>query len=152
MDTVEQQDILLQLNYGELANIVKTDLPLNHEEYSQYTIDEIGNRLLPESIDGKGMHYVAWPQYWKQLKNEFRVLLCTPEKKYQKLRKELSVAANKSHATIVSSIAAVMASQFGVIPGVLVPFCALLLIAILKLGKEAFCSTTNLNMRINDDT
>jgi len=82
------------------------------------------------------------------LKEEFRKLLCTSDKKYLSLRKKLSTNSNKAYTTVVSAIAAAMASQFGVVAGVLMPFCALVLVAILKLGKEAFCANAQLDIHI----
>jgi hypothetical protein len=65
---------------------------------------------------------LSWPEYWSQLKAEFRVLICATDPKYRKLRQELSTAHKKSQTAIVSAIAGAMASQFGVVAGMLVPF------------------------------
>ena len=141
-------EIILTMNCNDLVEMIKSDQRFNRTNLSKLTIEEMGNRLLPEIVDGEGVSYAAWPKYWEQFKNEFMKLICTSDKKYQSLRKELLTAANKSHTTIVSSIAAVMASQFGVTAGVLVPFCALLLIAIIKVGIETFCACASLDVFI----
>jgi hypothetical protein len=142
------QDILLELDQNGLIAVLKSDPRFSEQDFSKYTIEELGDRFLPETIDGAFFHYAVRPRYWDQLKQEFKKLLCTSDKKYASLRKEVSTASNKAYTTIVSSIAAVMASQFGVVPGVLMPFCALILIAILKLGKEAFCACAQLDISV----
>jgi hypothetical protein len=105
------------------------------------SIDKLGNGLLPIAIDGH-VSYFAWPDYWQRLKNEFKIFVCTNDKKYSSLKKSLSTSADKSQTTIVATIAAGMAAQFGVVAGVLVPFVAMCLIVLIRLGKEAFCAAS----------
>ncbi|MGB8657540.1 MAG: hypothetical protein WCE90_07110 [Candidatus Zixiibacteriota bacterium] len=107
----------------------------------QETIDSLGWKLLPYAIDGD-VCYRRPPEYWEQLKREFQLFVCAKDKKYAALRKKLAKSAKKSQTVIVSSIAAAMAAQFGVVAGVLVPFCAMCLIVLLRIGKEAFCAST----------
>jgi hypothetical protein len=104
------------------------------------TIDELGTELMPRAIDGDAM-YAFWPDYWEKLKHEFKLLICTVDERYAELRAKLTASANKTQTGVVSSIAAAMAAQFGVIAGLLVPFVALCLIVLARVGKEAFCST-----------
>ena len=56
-----------------------------HEE----TIDDFGHRLLPKAIDGD-VYYASIPRYWQTLKDEFRVFVCTTDKRYADLRNKLS--------------------------------------------------------------
>lgn len=142
------QSILFELDYKDLIKIVKTDQRFSEQEFSDYTIEEMGERFLPIAIDGVDFNYAFQPKYWEQLKREFKKLLCTSDEKYSSLRSEFSITGNKAYTTVVSSIAAIMASQFGVAAGVLIPFCALILIAVLKLGKEAFCVCAQLDIPI----
>ena len=144
MSTHDFQNILLELDHKDLVGILKSDQRFSEQDFPNYTIDQMGDHFLPETIDGAVFNYAVRPKYWEQLKQEFKKLLCTSDKKYSSLRKDLSEGTK----TIVSSIAAVMATQFGVVAGVLMPFCALLLIAALKLGKEAFCACTQLDIHI----
>jgi hypothetical protein len=131
------------LSSDELLGIVQQSQVMARYEFAKDSIDTIGNATLPRAIDGPVM-YAMWPDYWERLKCEFKILLCTNDKKYAHLRKELGVAAKKSQTAIVSMIAAAMASAFGVVAGVLVPFCALCLVAVAKLGREAFCTVNQL--------
>ena len=75
-------------------------------------------------------------KYWHIMKSEMYILVCTPDKKYTDLRRQLETAGKTSQTTIVSMIAAAMAVHVGMIAGVLVPFCALLLVAVAKVGIE----------------
>jgi hypothetical protein len=112
------------------------------QHLDEQSIDDLGQRYLPLAIDGN-VHYAVPPGYWAHLKEEFRLFLCTKDKKYEHLRKQLSTSADKSHTTIVATIAAAMAVHFGVAAGVLVPFCALCLLAMVRIGKETLCATWN---------
>lgn len=106
------------------------------------SIDELGTELLPRAIDGDAM-YAFWPDYWEKLKHEFKLLVCTSDSKYTEVRQRLASSADKTQATAVSTIAAVMGAQFGVVAGLIVPFVALCLIVLARLGKEAFCAVKN---------
>lgn len=134
-----------ELSPEGLLTIVEASPAMSRARLAQQSIDEIGNATLPRAIDGVVM-YASWPAYWEQLKAEFRLLLCTRDRKYAALRRELRAKGKKSQATIVSLIAAAVASRFGVAAGVLVPFCALCLIAVLRLGREAFCASGKLEL------
>jgi hypothetical protein len=46
-------------------------------------------------------------------------------------------------------IAAAIAVNIGLAAGVLVPFCALCLVALVKVGINAFCAQSTLNIPIN---
>jgi hypothetical protein len=52
---------------------------------------------------------------------------------------------------IVSTIAADVAVNLGVVAGALVPFCAICLIAVLKLGTEAFCQAEQLDVSVGPE-
>ena len=81
------------------------------------------------------------PAIWKNLAREFRVLICTKHKKYAKLRKELSLRSNESTVVLVALVAAALAGALGTAAGVIVPLVALLLRALLMIGKEALCKS-----------
>jgi hypothetical protein len=133
-----------KLSSGDLLTLVEQSPLFSQFDLNTHSIEEIGNLTLPRAIDGSSILYASWPEYWSQLKAEFRLLICTADPKYKKLRQQLGAAQAKSQTAIVSTIAAAMASEFGVVAGVLVPFCALCLIAVIRLGKEAFCAAGRL--------
>jgi hypothetical protein len=111
------------------------------------TIDELGSVLLTVAITGHwGGMYAFPPRYWWRLKEEFKSFVCGRNKRYASLKKKLAASANKSQTALVSTIAAGMAAQFGVAAGVLVPFVALCLVVLARVGKEAFCATVEWDM------
>jgi hypothetical protein len=89
--------------------------------------------------------------FWFEFKREFRILLCTKDKKYASVRKTLSSSSDKSQLAIVSTIAAAIASSWGIVAASLVPFCAICLIAALKMGKEAFCKAETLDVTVGSE-
>lgn len=79
-------------------------------------------------------------EYWTKLREEFRLLLCTDDPKYGKLRKQLEQSTGKSNTVLVAVMAAALAEELGVAAGVLTGLIAVCLGAAIKLGKEAYCS------------
>lgn len=145
MNEPEELTWSTELVEQDLIALVKAGHVLSEHDFTEATIEQLGNELLPRAIDGEVM-YATWPSYWAQLKAEIRILVCTREKKYEQLRKKLANSADKSQMTVVSLIAAAMATQFGVAAGVLVPFCALCLVVLVRIGKEAYCSASKWDM------
>lgn len=112
------------------------------------TVEEFGAQINRGEI---GTSYFTTPMYWEQLKKEFRLLLCTEDKKYHALRKHLAKTGDKSQLAVVSAISAAVAASLSVTAAALVPVCAICLIAVLKLGKEAYCQTQKLDVKIGSD-
>lgn len=112
------------------------------DDLKSYSVESLG-AWLPSIADRRiGIAHAVPPDappYWSRLKNEFRILLCTKDKRYADLRKKLEANARKSQLALVSIVAAAMGHYVGVAAGILVPFCALCLIAFLRMGREAFC-------------
>jgi hypothetical protein len=117
-------------------------------DFREGTIEEIG-ATMTEFIDGPDMAYEFPPDYWRSLKNEFRTFLCTEDKEYADLRRKLETVGTKSQTTIVGMIAAAIAVHVGIAAGALVPFCALGLVAVVRLGKNAFCKMHALDIEIS---
>jgi len=82
-------------------------------------------------------------KYWEAVKVEFRILICTEDEKYSNLRKKLALEYQKGTKSAVALISALIGSILGVKATLLVGFCAVVLYGVLKVGKEAYCSTTN---------
>jgi hypothetical protein len=111
------------------------------------TVEEIGSQ-----IDAPpGVAFARSPEYWNSLKTEFHILLCTKNRKYASVRKSLSKSGDKTQLTIVSAISAAVGGSFGVVAGSLVPLCAICLIAVLKMGKEAFCQARKLDVKVSPE-
>jgi hypothetical protein len=120
---------------------------IDADEMRELTIEELG-QYMPEFVDGP-MLYATKPKYWSALKREFRRLVCTNDKRYSTLKARLNAAGSKSQLTLVSTIAVAVSAHVGVAAGVLVPFCSLCLIALVKLGKEAFCDIQQLDLPLS---
>ncbi|WP_152033899.1 hypothetical protein [Paracidovorax avenae] len=77
--------------------------------------------------------------YWDHVKNEMRLFLCTDEKKYKALWKQIEAIQKKSTTAIVGVIATFLGSSLGAPATILAGFVAVCLYAALKVGKEAYC-------------
>lgn len=77
--------------------------------------------------------------FWPKVKREMYILICKSESKYSDLRKELSKGAITAHDVLVTAIAAAISKELGFGPALLTPFIVLCLIAVVRVGKEAWC-------------
>ena len=82
-----------------------------------------------------------YPNMYEGIKAEIHLLVCTDDKKYAKLRKDLAKHESKATMTIVGIIAASVSSVLGIAVGMCVPFIAYILLVILSVGTNAFCGT-----------
>jgi hypothetical protein len=156
-------DIETFLQTEELEEVVRA-LPQFSSLLGQ-TVEEMGDNLAvfpesrfsrPENDDplfGKferrsGREHRRMVHYWPKFKEEMRLLICTEDKKYSAVRKELTTTGTKSQAVILSTISAAIAPQLGVIAGVAVPLCGITLVAIAKVGKNALCRGDRLEVKI----
>lgn len=85
--------------------------------------------------------------YWAALKAELKILICGPRlgesDPYSDLRKSIEKHGTRSQLAIVSSIAVFIGAQIGVEAGILVPWIAMFLGLVQKVGTEAFCRALN---------
>lgn len=139
---------LIEIVNGQIINNPFAISTLESKQWNIQTIDEIGN-LMPVVIH-ESSDFFEWPQYWKSLKKEFKMLVCGKDQKYDILRAELNKKSKKAETLIVSIISAAFASTLGLSAGLIAPFCALCLIALLKLGREAFCSMEYLDIPLKE--
>ncbi len=79
-------------------------------------------------------------RYWDQVKKEIRILLCTKDRKYTKLRKNLDAYAVHSKQTIVAIVAAGIGSSIGIAGGIITGLVAIALFAIARIGISAYCA------------
>jgi hypothetical protein len=114
------------------------------------TFEEFGQEM-SKAIDPANQTGVRSNKYWYAVKKEISILVCTDDKKYKSLRTQLNTLGTKSQTAVVSMIAAAMAAYIGAIAGLLVPMCALVLLAMMRVGKNAFCAQKELNMRIENE-
>jgi hypothetical protein len=144
-------DVLKSLKRDELVELITDNLPMDSAFISMsldaddLDLDKLGERVgrITEIRRGgivrKGviMNQVS---PWRRVKHEMNLLLCTKDKKYAALRKQLSKEGAYTHGAIVSAIAAAVGASLGLVSGLLVPLVALMLVAMLKVGKEAYCA------------
>jgi hypothetical protein len=83
--------------------------------------------------------------YWAAFKAEFRLFLCTKDKKYAALRRSLSSATAKSEAALVSAISAAIGAYIGAVAAVVSPLATLSLFVALRLGREAYCKAGDID-------
>jgi hypothetical protein len=114
----------------------------------EFTIEEVGKQINRGEF---GFQYFSDPMYWVAFKKEFHILLCTKHRKYRKLRSNLAKSNDKAQLAVVTGISAAIAGSLGVVAGELVPICAICLIAVLKLGKEAFCQAKTQDVRVGPE-
>jgi hypothetical protein len=79
--------------------------------------------------------------YWNRVKRELHLLLCTKDKKYAALRRQLRSKGGHTQMVLVGTISASVGSSLGLGAGAVVPLAALCLIAALRVGVEAYCSS-----------
>ncbi len=84
-------------------------------------------------------------KYWEFVKTEMHVFLCTNEKRYRALWKEIENLRKKSTTAIVGVIATFLSASIGVAATFLSGFVAVCLFAALKVGKEAYCKYAGAN-------
>ena len=77
---------------------------------------------------------------WDYVKSEMRLFLCTDDKKYRALWKQITDVQKKSTTAIVGVIATFLGASVGASATLLAGFVAVCLYAALKVGKEAYCS------------
>lgn len=80
------------------------------------------------------------PNYWKRVKNELHVLICTNDARYAALRKYLGKESKTTQVAIVTSIAGTIGAYIGVAAAIVGPFVTLGLMALLQVGTNAWCA------------
>lgn len=85
---------------------------------------------------------VSRPQYgslWQGIKAEFYLLVCTNNSKYAPVQKSINQHGASITIMAVSTIAAAIAAALGVTAGVVVPVVSIFLLAVSKVGMNAWC-------------
>lgn len=78
---------------------------------------------------------------WEAVKREFRLLCCTRDRKYQKLRTELASKASHTNGVLIGLIAASFQPELGVSGSAgIAALIAVAFAGLLKLGREALCA------------
>jgi len=80
------------------------------------------------------------PNYWRRVKNEVHILICTNDKKYAGLRKQIQKQGSATQTVLVSNVASAIALSLGYTAAALVPFVAMALLAFIQMGANAWCA------------
>jgi hypothetical protein len=80
------------------------------------------------------------PNYWRRVKNELHVLICTNDKKYAGLRRQIQKQGSATQTVLVSNVASGIALSQGYTAAALVPFVAMALLAFIRIGANAWCA------------
>jgi hypothetical protein len=78
-------------------------------------------------------------KYWDFVKTEMNAFLCTDDKRYKELWKQIASVQKKSGTAVVGLIAAFLGQLIGAPATLLSGFVAVCLYAAVKIGKEAYC-------------
>jgi hypothetical protein len=77
--------------------------------------------------------------YWKRVRKEMNILLCTNDVKYKTIRSQLLKQGTATQTFIVSQISLAVGASLGTAAGAIVPLVAICLLGLLQVGKEAYC-------------
>jgi len=89
---------------------------------------------------GRSVTLSVRTSYWTRVNREVHLLICTDDKKYEKLRKYVGKESKPTQFAIVTSIAATIGAYIGVAASVIAPLVTLALMAVLQVGKNAWCA------------
>ena len=79
-------------------------------------------------------------KYWHFVKKEMHAFLCTDDRRFRELWKQIDALQKKSTTAIVGVVATFLGASIGAAPTLLAGFVAVCLYAVIKVGKEAYCS------------
>ncbi len=101
-----------------------------------------GGRFQPQASAKPGIPDDKRPdkKYWDYVKSEMHLFLCTDDKKYKALWKQITDLQKKSTTAIVGLIATFLGATVGAPATLLSGFVAVCLYAAIKIGKEAYCN------------
>jgi hypothetical protein len=111
------------------------------------TIDEFGSTIKVPTQQTGGTK-TERIDFWETFKEEFRELICGKGKKYRDLRKKLSSHEEKGESANILTIAAALSAKFGVAVEAISSYVFMCLLALVRLGKNAFCRSSIWDMKI----
>ena len=140
------QSLLQHLDTNELINeasaLTAWDIGVvdNAEDVARYMVH--GGPFPPQASakDRKPVDHRPDKKYWMYVKKEMFAFLCTDDKRYYDLWKQIDAHKEKSTTAIVGIIATFLGESIGAQTTLLVGFISVCLCTVIKIGKEAFCS------------
>jgi hypothetical protein len=111
-------------------------------EATGYAPEQIGALMAADPsryLGSKSLGRVP-PDLWVRLQAELRVLICTDDPKYHDVRAGLGKESQVAGTVVLSMISSAVAAHLGVEAGMATPFVVLVLMALLRTTKEAWCA------------
>ena len=93
----------------------------------------------PRKVGSTGVRQVQ-PNYWKRVKRELHILICTNDRRYEMLRRYIGRESKTTQLALVSTISASIGAYLGMAATVIGPFVTLGLMAVLQVGTNAWCA------------
>jgi hypothetical protein len=93
----------------------------------------------PRKLGRTGVRQVQ-PNYWKRVKRELHLLICTNDQRYETLRRYIGKESKTTQIALVSTISASIGAYLGMAATVIGPFVTLGLMALLQIGRNAWCA------------
>lgn len=88
--------------------------------------------------------------YWRSVKEEVYLLLCTDDAKYSALLGRLTTTGRVTGPVVIAMIATAVSKELGFGTTLITPFVVLCLIAVVRVGTQAWCRlASNSNERGN---
>jgi hypothetical protein len=105
--------------------------------------DDSAVRLLLAQWVLPGTRFADPPPFWANVREHFRLFLCTDDPRYTKEREDFRQRGREATAGLVGLLAGAITAAIGggVLVSVLVPFVALLLYTAITIGVRAYCAT-----------
>jgi hypothetical protein len=133
-------ELLRTVNLAELTALVDRhfDQTLGLSGLEAHQVEATGY-LLGEGFsnaDKTAPHH----NFWTLIKTEAHLLICTEEPRYEPLRRQIVRHAGEGQTALLTRIAAGIGFSLDIEAPKLVPFVALTLIVLLKLGRDAYCA------------
>ena len=96
-------------------------------------------RSVTRKVGSTGVRQVQ-PNYWKRVKRELHILICTNDRRYETLRRYIGKESKTTQVALVSTISASIGAYLGMAATVIGPFVTLGLMALLQVGTNAWCA------------
>lgn len=134
------------IHESTLRALALGQLKLSPDVAAFRSIDELGHELSERLEEESGLHGFSMSDFWFNVKREFKVLVCTDDARYKDLREKLESAKDKAETVSIVVIAGAIATYVGLAAGALTGLCALCLLALARVGKEAFCRSVKIDV------
>ena len=103
--------------------------------------------LLEISLTPNEDKWAPTHEYWRALVLEIHILLCTEDPKYGDLRPDIvKISNNKLGRSMLIAIAGAVAATLGLGAAMILPFVALALYSICKIGLNAWCAANHADL------